>query len=160
MFGDIDGTSHLSVNLNLHVTGCILKLFYSEISYFSLDSSAHIHILTQPSEPLLPCFVLPAPPPHCALSSPRSTAYLQCSIRRGCPTRLWLAEGSTFCALRLPIKRASCLDSVLQIRSIAPRGSEEPILCSPQTAFRCSEQIPELHESSEITMRLCAQAST
>lgn len=86
VFGDIDATSHLSVNLNLHVTGCILKLFYSEISYFSLDSSAHIHILAQTSEPLLPCFVLPAPPTaHSPLHAPQcicNAAYAE-GARRG-----------------------------------------------------------------------------
>lgn len=82
-----------------------------------------------PSSPVL-CS-LPHPPPHCALSSPRSTVYLQCSIRGTLrfPARVWLAEGSTFCE-RLVLRRLS-LASVLHIRSIAPWGSDEPILCPP-----------------------------
>lgn len=100
VFRDIDGTSRSS------------EIIYSP--------PAHIHILAQTSEPLLSCLVLPAPPPHCALSSPRSTVYLQCSIRGTLrfPARVWLAEGSTFCE-RLVLRRLS-LASVLHIRSIAP----------------------------------------
>lgn len=127
-------------------------------------SSAHIHILTHTSEPLLSRLVLPASTPphthptaHSPLHAPQCICNAAYAARRGCPARLWLAEGSAFChpLLLLRLCLAQCLTD-WQYFSVRLRRAPSVCVCPPpQTAFRCSEQIPE---SSETTMRLCAQA--